>query len=135
MKVAFWVSINNWRSTIHYPLVNEIRSTLELIMNDYACHCGGLNYFENQKFLVDHQHSAIDNFLTHLTYDDYFEDNEQVHCVAILPASLINRMNLEMKRIRKLRHVIKIERVPVSQNGWPMTLFMVTCGNPPAEAG
>jgi hypothetical protein len=104
-------------------------------MNDYMCQCGGLNVFENQQFRWDYQDSAIDNFLTHLTYDDYFEDNEQVHCVAILPASLINRMNLEMKRIRKLRHVIKIERVPVSQYGWPMTLFMVTCGNPPAEAG
>jgi hypothetical protein len=104
-------------------------------MNDYSCHCGGLTYFENGKFLVDHQHSAIENFLTHLTYDDYFEDNEQVHCVAILPVALINRMHLEMIRIRKLRHVIEIERLSVSQHGWPMTLFMVTCGNPPAEAG
>jgi hypothetical protein len=104
-------------------------------MNDYVCHCGGLNYFQNQKFLYDHERSAIDTFLTHLTYDDYFEDNEQVHCVAILTFSLVNRMKKKLEQIRKLRHVIKIERVPVSQNGWPMTLFMVTCGNPPAEAG
>lgn len=99
------------------------------------CQCGGLNVFENQQFRWDYQDSAIDNFLTHLTYDDYFEDNEQVHCVAILTFSLVNRMKIKLERIRKLRHVIKIERVPVSQNGWPMTLFMVTCGNPPAEAG
>jgi hypothetical protein len=25
--------------------------------------------------------------------------------------------------------------VAVRKHGWPMTLFMVTCGNPPAEAG
>jgi hypothetical protein len=56
---------------------------------------GGQNNLNNKKF-------SIRTFLTHLRYDDYFEDNKQIHCVAVFPIPYIAKMRFEMKRVKKL---------------------------------
>jgi hypothetical protein len=56
---------------------------------------GGKNNLNNKNF-------SIRTLLTHLRYDDYFEDYEQVHCVAVFPIPYIAKMKLEMKQVKKL---------------------------------